>query len=322
MLLLGLLFGLPIAFVVAWIVLLLRGPRAGLFIGLLSCCVTIAAGFWAISQSRASTAGIGILALPVFGSLAGALAWTFARFRVHSNKAARICAWLCLLASMGVAASFYRGGLQEQEKNRGRDRLQAENSRQIDENRRAIKRLIDENNGREADVLDAEIERHLGDRTFLIPALETAFVSEERLDGLSRHDDLNVVLMVARNLRARPDTLERIYRKSSYPPYFFQALAEHKNTPVDILRALSVDSKPLGSLDRSLARNPSVPRDILDEIANAGDRYALRNLLGNAALDCELLRKVKGKLDSDDRNNVQSSDATVASVEARLCRER
>lgn len=72
-------------------------------------------------------------------------------------------------------------------------------------------------------------------------------------------------------------------------------------------------------IDRALAGNPSVPRDILDRIAGSGDVYTLRNLLGNPALDCGLLRKAVATLGPGDRNEVHSSDETIAALNARLC---
>jgi hypothetical protein len=144
-------------------------------------------------------------------------------------------------------------------------------------------------------------------------------VSEATLDRLGSDSDLTVARGVARNPRTRSDTLERIYRTSRYPPYLFQALGEHRNTPVDILRGMATHPEPLSSLDAALARNPSVPRDILERIASSGDVFALRHLLGNAALDCQLLRKAAARLGAADRNDVQSSDATIAALDERLC---
>jgi hypothetical protein len=185
--------------------------------------------------------------------------------------------------------------------------------------------VIQENPGNESAALDAEIDRHLGDRNFLIPALETAFVSEDRLDQLSTHDDSSIVLSVARNSRARSDTLEKIYRKSNGQRYFFQqlpefqALAAHKNTPVAVLTALAALPEAKGFLDRSFAGNPSAPRDVLDRVADAGDVHMLRSLLANTALDCGLLRKAVARLGPADRNEVRSTDQAIASLEARLC---
>jgi hypothetical protein len=318
---LSFIFALPLVCAVAFVVLLVRGPRRGLAIGLMMCCVTMAAGYWAIVHSRGSTAGIGFLFLPGAGALSGALATVFARLRLDPRPAVRAVAWLLLLASAGVAASYGVGGAREQVKNRDRDRQAEESRRLINQNRLTIAQLVRNNEGHEDIALDAEIERHRADRTFLIPALESPFVSGDRLDALSANDDLGVVLMVARNPNTRSDTLERIYRTSSYPPYFFQALGGHKNTPVAILRHLADQPAPMSSemIDRALAQNPSAPRDILDRLAGRGDVYTLRYLLGNPALDCGLLRKAAPRLAPGDRNEVHSSDATIAGLEARLC---
>jgi hypothetical protein len=319
MALLVFMFALPVLCIVGWIVQLVRGRRTGLLAGLLMSGITVAAGYWSIMQSRASTAGIGVLFLPGAGALSGISATLFARLRRDPQKPTRVFAWLCLVASVGVAVLFGVGGIQERRKNTSRDRLQVEYRGSIDENRLRIAQLIRENPGNEIATLDGEIARHRRDGTFLIPALETPFVSEGRLDELSADDDLNVVLMVARNPHTPSGTLEKIYLKSSYPPYFFVALAEHQNTPVAILRAISGQSTSNTGIDRALAGNPSAPRDILDRIAGSGDVYDLRSLMGNAALDCGLLRKAAARLSPADRNEVHSSDRTIALLEARLC---
>jgi len=314
-------FGLPLVCAVAFVVLLVRGPRRGLAIGLIMCGVTLAAGYWSIVQSRSSTAGLGFLFLPSAGALSGALAILFGRMRVDSRPLVRVVAWALLLASAGVAAGYGVGGARQRVKSRDRDRQAEEAERLIGENRLTIAQLVRNNAGHESVALDAEIERQRGDRNFLLAALETPFVSEDRLDALSANGDLGLVLMTARNPRTRPDTLERIYRTSAYPSYFFQALAEHKNTPVAILRRLADEPAPINAetIERALAGNPSVPRDILERLAGSGDVYTLRNLLGNPALDCGLLRKANAKPGPGDRNDVHSSDQAIAALEARLC---
>ena len=315
------LFLFPLLFVLAWVVLFVRGQRRGLLISVLACSATMAAGYWSILQLRSSTAGIGILFLPATAAVSGALAVVFGRLRVDARPALRAFAWLCLFASVGVPIASVAGGIQTQIKNRDVDRQQVENGRRIDENRQRIAELIRANDARAEIVLDAEIEAHRRDRTFLIPALETSLVSEARLDQLTLDDDLGVVLMVARNPRTRSDTLDRIYRTSSYPFYFFQALAENRNTPVPVLRSIAGQPGPIDvkMLDQSLARNPSVPRDILDRISGSGDVYTLRNLLGNPALDCGLLRKAADRIGPSDRNEIRSTDEAIAALEARLC---
>ena len=283
----------------------------------LAFCSTLAAGYWSITRSRSSTAGIGVLFLPGFGAVAALLAWLFARFRPHQEVWMRCVAWLCILTSFALPALLVFGGFREQDRNRERDRLQAENSRKIGENTAMIRQLLRDNPGHEAAALEAEIDKHRDDRTFLIPALETEFVSSGLLDRYSRFHDLGVVLAVARNQRTQADTLDWIYRNSSYPPYFFQALAENKNTNVEILRKLSEHPEPHMSLAGSLSRNPSTPRDILERVAASDDVWALRGLLENPSLDCELLRKVRRSLERSPR--AADYRTSMSARESRLC---
>ena len=310
------LFGLPAFYAVVWVVLLVRARRAGLGISLIMCIATFAAGYWSIRQSRASTAAIGFLFLPSVAALSGGLALLFGRLRRHSKPSIQFVAWLYLLASIGFAGLLFVAGIRERATNERGDRQQAESLRAIEENQLKIARLIQDHAGNESAALDAEIEQHRTDRTFLIPALETSFVSEDTLDRLASDSDLGVLLSVARNRRTRSGTLERIFRTSSYPPYLFQALAEHKNTPVDVLRTIASHATPLSSLDRAFARNPATPRDILDRIAGSDDAFALRSLLANPALDCELLRKAAARLGPADRREL---DAMISQLETRLC---
>jgi hypothetical protein len=312
------LFGVPLACAIAWLYLLVRGPREGVAVAAASAVATVAIGWWSITQSRSSTAGIGVLFLPIWASLAGSTAWVFGRFRRHADRSTRIAAAIAGAASFAIVVAMIWGGGQERAKNRDRDRQQAEHSRQIDENRRRIRQLIGDNPGR-ADLLDAEIERHRDDRTFLIPALETELVSEVRLDELSRSADLGVVNSVARNRRTRPETLARIYRTGNTPFYFYQALAENPNTPVDILRSLFAHPEPMASLERSFARNASTPPDVLDRIAGSSDVYALRDVVNHPALDCALFRKAEASLQRVDPAGHQQRRSSLSSRDAQLC---
>ena len=240
-----LLFGLPLFFVVFWIVCLIRGPRTGLLLSLILCASTMASGYWAITQSRASTAGIGVLFLPGIGALSGFLALAFARLRRNSLPLMRAAAWVCLIASLGVTASGLFSGKQTQTINQRRDQQDAEDRHAIAAAREAIAELMRQNAGNEDAVLEAEITRRLEDRNFLIAALETPFVTEDRLDWVRAQGDL--VLSVARNPRTRSNTLDRIYQKANSAPSRynqraeFQALAQHANTPAAILRAIADD---------------------------------------------------------------------------------
>jgi hypothetical protein len=313
------LFGVPLACALAWLVLAVRGPRDGVITAALAAAATAAFGLWSIAQSRSSTAGIGMLFVPLWASLAGSAGWAFGRFHRHRDRSTRVAAAIAGAVGLAIVAAMIGGGVRERAKNRDRDRLQADYSRKFDENRQIIKQLLRDNPGHD-DLLDVEIDRHRDDRTFLIPALETMFVSEDRLDELSRSPDLGIVNSVARNRRARPDTLARIFRMGSTPFYFYQALAENRNTPADVLRSLAAHPEPMAPLDRSLAQNASTPRDILERIADGSDASALRALLNHPTADCALVRKTVASLQRVDAASHETLRLQTAAREAELCR--
>jgi hypothetical protein len=116
------------------------------------------------------------------------------------------------------------------------------------------------------------IQERFTDRAFLIAALESRFVSADLLDRLANSPDLGIELQVARNPNSRSETLTRLYRTCSYPPYLHQALAAHSNTPPDILREIYSARRQfeVGYVETWLARNPATPKDTLDDIARHG----------------------------------------------------
>jgi len=323
---LELIFGLPVFFAVAWLFWLVRGPRSGLLLSLIVCAATIGIGYWSILQSRASTAGIGVLFLPAAGALSGLLAVTFARLRQNPRLPIRIAAWLCLAAGLASPVSSVVGTFRMRAMYRDADRRSEANRQTIAETREKIELLMLESPGRETAVLDAEIDRHRDDSLFMTAALETAFVSEERLDQLAA--DNHLLMLIARNRRTRSDTLEKIFRKKMDDPkkYFwigrseFQAMAGHKNTPAAILQMIADDPKRFeGTYDYQFATNPSTPRGVLARIADTANVHMLQALMGNAALDCELVRTIAARLGPDDRNEVHSTDEAIAERERRLC---
>jgi hypothetical protein len=83
-------------------------------------------------------------------------------------------------------------------------------------------------------------------------------------------------------------------RTSSYPAYFYQAIAAHPNTPPETLREIrSVQPAPITGLDIWFAGNPATPKDILDEISRtSASAHVVRSLLRNPAIDCGMARQV------------------------------
>ena len=322
----ALLLGLPLLFVAVWLVCLIRGPRTGLLLSLLLCAATIATGYWAIMQSRASTAGVGILFLPSIGAVSGFLALAFARLRRHSILALRAAAWVCLAAAFGVAVSGVISG-------RHTAALNARRDQRVDGDRRAIAYA------REtiaAILRQQRWSRRRGARSRDHPASRRSEFSDRGVGDAVRHR--RTARLAARtgrscrfrgwNPRTRPDTLQKIYDRaaqagshlSALPT--FQTLAAHKNTPPAILRAIADDPIFPKEFDRDFARNPSAPRDVLERVARSNDMYALRNLMRNDALDCELLRTAETSVKPFAESDFSTSDSHVAQLEARLCTAR
>jgi hypothetical protein len=101
-----------------------------------------------------------------------------------------------------------------------------------------------------------------------------------------------------------------------------QAMVGNENTPPDLIRTIASHTTiNSGMIDRSLAGNPATPRDILARIADTDDIYALRRLLANSALDCDLLRTAETHIDQNTRmtGDIASSDIRIAALEAKLC---
>ena len=311
------LLGLPIAYLVVLVMLLLRKEPRGIWLSLSFAAAAAMTGMWAIEQSRSSTAGIAILGLPMLGALGGFLGLAFGRYRTSADNSRRIGAWLGLAGALLLVAFNIAQGKQEKSKNKGRDETQAAFSAEISRDRDSITNALKQNPGRERAWLDSSIRTRMTDRAFLLAALPNDSVSPEILDTLANSPDLNIALEAVRNPNARPETLEHVYRTKSYPDYFFQALAAHHHTPPNVLLELYRRPRTITMLDIWFAGNPSTPHEVLDQISRtATDRSIIGALLENRSLDCGMLTHVAVTLmkrqnrDADNPNVARLSELT------------
>jgi len=311
------LLGLPIAYLVVLVMLLLRKEPRGIWLSLSFAAAAAMTGMWAIEQSRSSTAGIAILGLPMLGALGGFLGLAFGRYRTSADNSRRIGAWLGLAGALLLVAFNIAQGMQEKSKNKGRDKTQAAFSAEISRDRDSIATALKRNPGRERAWLDSSIRTRLTDRAFLLAALPNDSVSPEILDTLANSPDLNIALEAVRNPNTRPETLEHVYRTKSYPDYFFQALAAHHHTPPNVLLELYRRPRTITMLDIWFAGNPSTPHEVLDQISRtATDRSIIGALLENRSLDCGMLTHVAVTLmkrqnrDADNPNVARLSELT------------
>jgi hypothetical protein len=311
------LLGLPIAYLVVLVMLLLRKEPRGVWLSLSFAAAAAMTDIWAIDQSRSSTAGIAILGLPLLGALGGFLGLAFGRYRTSADTPRRIGAWLGLAGALLLVAFNIAQGKQEKSKNKGRDETQAAFRAEISRDRDSIATALKQNPGRERAWLDSSIRTRMTDRAFLLAALPNDSVSPEILDTLANSSDLNIALEAVRNPNTRPETLEHVYRTKSYPDYFFQALAAHRHTPPNVLLELYHRPQTIMGLDIWFAGNPATPKVILNEISRtATDRSVIGALLENPSLDCGMLTQLAVTLmkrqnrDADNPNVARLSELT------------
>jgi hypothetical protein len=272
---------------------------------------------WAMDQSRSSTRGLAFLGFPLLAALGGFLGLVFGRYRTSTDLSRRSGAWLGLAAALALVGFNISGGLKEKSKNQGRDATQAAFSAEISRDRDTITAALKQNPGRARAWLDSAIRTRMTDRAFLLAALPNDSISPALLDTLANSPDLNTALEAVRNPSTRPETLERVYRTKSYPDYFFQALAAHRNTPPSVLTELYHRPQTIMGLDIWFAGNPSTPRSVLDQISRtATDRSVIGALLENSALDCGMLTHLAVTLmktqnrDADNPNVARLSELT------------
>jgi hypothetical protein len=286
------LIGIPLAYLVVLGTLLARRSRRGVGISLLFFALAAGSALWGIFQSRSSTAGIGIIGIPLIGALSGFLGLAFGRWRSSAGLNRRIAAFIGLAGAVLLVAFNIREGSQTVAKNRFRDETQAAHAADIARHRELIGAGLKENPDRQRVWIDSAIRSRMSDRAFLIAALENDSVSPGILDTLASSNDLGIALQAVRNPNTSAATLTRVYRTHSYPNYFFQALAGHPQTPPEIIRELYTKPRTITGLDIWFARNPATPRDILDQLSRTSkEPHVISRLLQNPVLDCELLEQ-------------------------------
>lgn len=311
----------PAAYLIGLGVLYFRGRRRGIATSLVAFALALAAGAWAVLQSRSSTAGLGFLFLPFIAVVAGALAWAFQNLRASRSLPARIAAWACLLGAVAVVGGELDAGRETIEKNRGRDAEQRARTLRIERNQADISQRLAQAPGREAAALAVLIREHEGDAEFLLPALESKFASPDDLDRFARSDDLGLTSTALRNPNCRSETLVRIHRTHSNPDYFLQALSAHPNTPPELLREIhGQNPRRILGLDHWLARNPSTPPDVLEALARNADVSVIQGLLQNPRLTCAMLPGIAQSLRSSARPEDDFSTRRIAELRAERCR--
>jgi hypothetical protein len=298
------------------------GKRQGILVSLACFAATLAAGVWGIFQSRSSTAAIGLIFLPVIAGAAGLLGLAYGRSRASAHWPVRRLGRLALLGAVALPGAEVANGLSSIQRNARRDAAQAEHVRAVKENRAMLAGMLRAVGSRGGDSLERLVRLRIHDRDFLIAALDHEELSPELLDTLADYGDQGVALLAVRNPTTRGETLTRVYRTSSYPAYFYQSLAAHRNTPPEILREIRGSrTTPTTELDIWFAGNPATPNDILDEISRtSASAYVVRSLLRNPAIDCRMARQVAAGPAVAANPKDDDLRPRAAELEAALCR--
>ena len=306
-------FVIPLAYLATLLFLATKRDVRSISVSLLLFVGTVGADWWDITRSRSSTAAIGFLFVPMIASVAGLCGVAFSRWQRSESRPLTALAWVALVCGVAVIGASVVDGRRTMAKNETRDNQQALFSAEIARDREEIAAKLIANKGRERAWLDSAIRARITDRAFLLAALPNDSVSPAVLDTVATGSDLNVTLEAIRNPNTRAETLERVYRTASYPDYFFQALAAHRNTPPSLLRALHQNPGVISGLDIWLSGNPSSPQDVLGDIARkTTDRNVVAALLENPSINCTTMSALAKNL-----MNKQNRDADNPNV-ARL----
>lgn len=311
-----------IVYLVVLVVLLATKNSKGVGTSLIFFLLAMAIGYWSTTQSRSSTAGLGLLTLPVLGAVAGFLGLAFGRWTLGSPDASprKMFGWVAFGLGALLIAFSVAEGFKKRARYAARDRGRAAFNAELYRNRELIAGELAKNPARERAYLDSSIRARLNDRAFLLAALHSDSISADVLDTLATLSDRAIVLEAVRNPAARSETLRRVYQSKEFPDYYFQALAGHANTPPEILRKLYADPGVISSLDVWLAGNPSTPRDVLiDIMRETPDEHVLDRLAQNPALDCAMLGHLRGALARLNRPEEDYSVTRVAERTRQAC---
>ncbi|WP_397533441.1 hypothetical protein [Roseateles sp.] len=293
-----------------------RGLSEGALLGLL----VLGVGVWAVFQSRSSTGALGLLPLPLYASLAGTLGWAGSLGWHSPQRLRRGLGTLALGAVLLLLGLLLADGLHTRARNQESDAQMAAQRAEIEAHRAAIRAQLARHPGEEGAQLDALSHQHAGQRTWLLPLLEQPELPQATLERLAKTEDAGLLLAAIRHPRAPATLLERVYRESHLPDYFFSDLARHPNTPPALLRELYHRPRSIMHLDRQFAANPALPAELRRELlAQTRDVYVLQGLLGLPELDCSLLPALRQALARSERPDDEYSQRQLQALGAGRC---
>ena len=200
--------------------LLVHKDRKGIGVSLLFAALAVGTAYWSITRSRSSTAGIGILGLPLMLAVGGLLGLAFGRWRASTHGFRSVGALLSLGGVVLLIAFNLREGWKTIGKNQVRDEQQAAHSAEIERDRALIAAGLAQNENRQRAYLDSSIRARMNDRAFLIAALENDSVSRDILDQIATTTkEPTVINALLENPSLDCALLEQVARKvAAIPP--------------------------------------------------------------------------------------------------------
>jgi hypothetical protein len=296
-----------IPYLLAVLRLVAAGRREGIAASLGCFLATLAAGTWHIMVSRSSTASIGFVVLPTIAAISGVIALGFGASRRRPQGLARVFGIVALIVAAAIPALelFAVGETTSLNDRRRAEQARLDKAYAADraELRAFLPRVPPERRG---DTLTALLRARRDDRSFVLAALGSEYgVDSLLLDTLARSPDPGLALAAVKNRGAVSFTLARVYRTATYPGYFLQAIAAHRNTPPEILREIHyLQPKPIGGLGYQLALNLATPSDVVaDLVRSSNDPRVLGLLARQQRLDCSLIQTLAERATAEVRRD-------------------
>lgn len=213
----------------------------------------------AIFSSRGSTASVGLIFVPIIFLISFVI--TFVIFQTK-QKSIRI------IFSIGtIVFTLWNAKLIFDVKKKNQLRDEAARIEQI-KYAQAINLLnkLKEKEPEKFEINIIELEKTKPERATLLAILERIECPITLLEKYAKHDDLGLVLTVAKHPKTPGENLEYIFRKQRFPFYYYSTLAANPNTPPAILRELFQLRDKNTLIVPNLKSNPKTPQDVLNAI--------------------------------------------------------
>lgn len=304
-------FIIPVLILAAGGYQFVRGSRTGLWPALISGAAVTALQMWAISQSRSSTAAIGILFIPIYASIAMFGVWGAHRLK----HPLRYTLYLPMILILGWTI---KSGLSVRKLNEARDAESEARREQIQKRRDEIKGMLNLYHGHEHEAIDLAIDSHVDDPLYVEAAFTFEEMSLERLTKLAESGKYD--LHVISHPKATSHLIERVYKHAAYKDVLFSTLAGNPKTPAWILKEIDAQRDRFVGLDNNLAANPMLPSEIRQRIAGTTQGYALLELLKNPSTTCADIHLIEASLEKTEDTYRATAREELPRAKARVCK--